>query len=329
MSSIENVQSTLSQCFVSLALTLAVPLAAFGSTPTPAPASAQGYDTVTYTSNFTSDTVDVNRTLDRGYKWYLSDLFNRVASASSVQLNADGSVSLLGDNTGAGNSLTSAAPYRGTNTFVGTSFGGGFYVEAVFSFNYADVAKTHPAGTHGFPTPAFWSLPMESIGVSGSNQWPGQAAGYQHNVEYDFFEADYWSKPTTYGMGLHDWWGIPGKTCAPGLCGVGFTNPSGSRVAPAGTDFSAYHTYGNLWVPATATTPGRVATYFDGQLIGSNARTWTQYTNQAPSPVGQPWTFGRLDQQHMFFILGTGVGEPFNVKSVTVWQKDGSQNIVN
>jgi hypothetical protein len=31
----------------------------------------------------------------------------------------------------------------------------------------------------------------------------------------------------------------------------------------------------------------------------------------------------------MFFILGTGEGQPFNVKSVTVWQKDASKNLVN
>jgi len=32
----------------------------------------------------------------------------------------------------------------------------------------------------------------------GANQWPGQAAGYIDNVEVDFFEADYVTKPTAY-----------------------------------------------------------------------------------------------------------------------------------
>jgi hypothetical protein len=328
MSSIENVQRTLSHGLASLALTMVLPLAAVANVPTPAPAAAQGYGTVTYGSNFTSTTVDVNHTLNRGYNWYLLDLFGRQSSAAGVKLNADGSVSLLGDNTNAAGQLTSMAQYRGTNTFVGTSFGGGFYMEAVFNFNYADVAKTHPAGTH-ITTPAFWSLPMEAIVFTGANQWPGQAKGYLHNVEFDFFEADYWSTTNTYGMGLHDWWGIPNSTCGKGMCGLGFTSPSGARATPAGTNLNAYHTYGTLWVPATPTTPGRVAEYFDGVLIGTQGHSWTQYTNQAPTPAGQPWAFGRLDQQHMFFILGTGVGQPFNVQSVTVWQKDGSKNIVN
>ena len=324
MSSIENVQRTLSYGLASLALTLALPLAAEAATP--APAAAVGYDTVTYSSNFTPATVDMNRTLDKGYDWYLVDLFSHQASAAGVQLNADGSVTLLGDKPGVAGSLSSMAPYRGTNTFVGTAFGGGFYIEAVYNFDYAQVAAANTGAHPG--TPAFWSLPVESIGGYGTNQWPGQAAGYVHNVEFDFFEADYWGSKNGYGMGMHDWYGIPGKTCSPGLCGLGFMNPSGSRIVPTGTDFTQYHTYGTLWVPATATTPGRVDAYFDGVLIG-HEHTYTQYTNQAPTPTGQTWAFGRIDQQHMFFILGSALGQPFNVKSVTVYQKDASGNLVH
>ena len=344
MSSNEKAHRTLSCGLVSLALTLMVPLAAgaspqtsdeapdieaAASTATPSPASENGYDTITYTSTFTTKTVDINHTLKRGYKWYLLDLFGRQASASGVKLNSDGSLSLLGDNTGAAGQLASMVPYRGTNSYVGTAFGGGFYMQTVFNFNYADVKKTHPTGAVHVTTPAFWSLAAESVGFSGTDQWPGQAKGYQHNVEFDFFEADYWTTQNAYGMGLHDWWGIPGKTCSPGLCGLGFLNPSGERVVPKGTNFGAYHTYGTLWVPATAKTKGFTASYFDGALIGQNTHTWTEYTNQAPTPVGKSWAFGRLDQQHMFFIIGSGAGQPFNVKSVTVWQKNASKNLVN
>ena len=308
-----------------LALCVVLPLAAAAAPP--APASEHGYDTSTFESEFTASSVDMSRSLNRGYKWYLLDLFSRQADPAGVKLNSDGSVTLLGDKTLAAGGLATMAPYRGTNTFVGTAFGGGFYVEAVFNFSYAQVYAAHSGGVHR-AIPAFWSLPAESIGVYGTNQWPGQPAGYVHNVEFDFFESDYWGKPTAYGAALHDWWGISGKTCASGLCGLAFLNPSGERDVSAATDLTQYHTYGTLWVPATPTTPGRVDAYFDGQLVG-HTHTWTQYTDQAPTPVGKPWAFGRLDQQHMFFILGTGLGEPFNIKSVTVWQKDGSKNLVN
>jgi hypothetical protein len=89
-----------------------------------------------------------------------------------------------------------------------------------------------------------------------------------------------------------------------------------------------YHTYGFLWVAATASTEGIISAYFDGVLVGAT-RNWTQYTDQAPTPVGKTWAFGRLDQQHMFFILGAGVGEPMTVKSVNVWQKNASSNMTN
>jgi hypothetical protein len=81
-------------------------------------------------------------------------------------------------------------------------------------------------------------------------------------------------------------------------------------------------------VPATATTQGFFDAYFDGQRIGYTL-SWTQYTNQPPTPVGQPWGLGRIDQQHFLFILGTGAGETFTIKSVNVWQKDASGNMSN
>jgi hypothetical protein len=323
MNSIENVQRTVSRGLASLALTLALPLAAVASTP--APASEHGYDTVTYESDFTTKTVDMNRTLDKGYKWYILDLFGREASPSGIKLNSDGSVTLTTNESATAGSLASIAPYRGTNTFVGTAFGGGFYIEAVYKFSYAQIAAAHAAGKKG--TPAFWSLPVESIGVHGTNQWPGEAAGYQHNVEFDFFEAVYWTTKNAYGMGMHDWYGIQNKTCGKGMCGVGFLNPSGHRLVPAGTNFDEYHKYGTLWVPATATRKGTIAAYFDGEEVGAT-RTYTEYTDQAPTPVGKTWAFGRVDQQHNFFILGTAPEQVFNVKSITVYQKNGAENLV-
>ena len=293
----------------------------------PAPASEHGYNTVTFDGNFTAKTVDMSKNLNKGYKWYLTGLFGYEADPAGIKLNSDGSVTLLGDNTGAAGELSSIGTYRGTNSFVGTAFGGGFYIEAVYNFNYSQVAAQHPAGSHK-AMPSFWSLPLESISVYGTNQWPGQAKGYLHNVEFDFFEADYYGAKNGYGMGMHDWWGIPNDTCGKGMCGLGFLNPSGERLVPAGTNWTAYHTYGTLWVPATATSKGMTSAYFDGKLVGAT-REWSQYTNQAPTPTGKSWAFGRVDQQHMFFILGTGTGEPMNIKSVTVYQKNASGNIVH
>jgi hypothetical protein len=308
--------------FAPLMLTMSLPFTARAAPPAEA---IQAGDTVnTFSSDFTAQTVDMNRTLNRGYKWYLADMFSVRSNPAGVKINSDGSVTLLGDKTGAVGALMSIAPYRGTNTFVGTAFGGGAYIEAVMSYTPAQVTATHTGAA--YPYPAFWSLPMEGNVIAGAAQWPGQAAGYQHSVEVDFFEADYPTAPTRYGVGLHDWWGIPGVTCPPGLCKVS-PPPPAVKAPPAGTNFAQYHTYGFLWVPATSTTKGFVEAFFDGTLAYSYS--WSQYTNQPPTPAGQPWAFGRLDTQHMFFILGTGVGETFNVKSVNVWQNNAASNMSN
>jgi hypothetical protein len=309
---------TLAPMLLALSLPLTAPAAA------PLAATQQEYTVNTYSSNFTAQTVDMNRTLNRGYKWYLADLFSKQANPAGVRINSDGTVTLTGDNTGAVGALMSMAPYRGTDTFVGTAFGGGAYIEAVMSYDPAQVTATH-TGTR-YPYPSFWSLPMEGNIILGANQWPGQAPGYVHNVEVDFFEADRPDNPKIYGVGMHDWWGIKNVTC-PGLCAIS-PHPSGVTAPPTGTDFKQFHTYGFMWVAATATTPGFVDAYFDGQRTGYKV-SWSQYTNQAPTPAGQSWAFGRTDQQHMFFILGTGVGETMTIKSVNVWQKDATKNMTN
>jgi hypothetical protein len=303
-----------------LLLALALPVCANAAAP--APAAEVGYTENTYSSNFTASTVDMNETLNRGYKWYIYNLYGRKASPSGIKINGDGSVTLNGDTTGAEGNLMSVAQYPGTNAWVGNTFGGGGYFETVMKFSPEAVTKNHKA-----TWPSFWSLPMEATFLPGKNQWPGQAAGYQHNVEVDFFEADYFGSNTVYGVGLHDWWGIQNKTCK-GLCGLGMLNPSGGRQTPAGTNLDTYHTYGVLWVPATSHSDGSYMAYFDGKPIGAK-RTWTQYTNQAPTPVGKSWAFGRMDQQHLFFILSTCTGAPFTLAKVNVWQKSAAENLKN
>jgi hypothetical protein len=324
MNSTQKVRRLLLCGVAPLMLTLSLPLTALAAPPEEA--TAHGYTVNTFSSEFTAQTVDMNNSLNRGYKWYLFNYYSKQAAPSGITLNSDSSVTLLGDKTGALGALVSAVPYPGTNSFIGTAFGGGAYIEAVFHYDPAQVVAAHANGTRA-PYPSFWSLPMEGTIIPGGDQWVGQPAGYEHNVEVDMFEADLVTKPTAYGSGLHDWYGIRNKTC-PGLCGVGMVNPSGERDPPAGTNFTQFHTYGFLWVPATATTDGFIDAFFDGQLVG-HTRSWTQFTNQAPTPVGQPWLFGRADQQHIFFILGTGVGEPYTIQSVNVWQKNASSNKTN
>jgi hypothetical protein len=94
---------------------------------------------------------------------------------------------------------------------------------------------------------------------------------------------------------------------------------------PVNTDYTQYHRYGFLWVPATAIEKGYAEFYFDGQKVGTRT-AWSRYSGQAPPPKA-PWTFGILDKNHIVLILGTGLGERMTIRSMDVWQASGSGNV--
>ncbi len=294
---------------------------AFAQSPPPEAAQV-GYTTNTFTSVFNSSTVDLKATKNKGYKWYLWDLFSAKANPANIVLNSDNTVTLLGTPAQNGQIVT-AVTYTATNTFAGTAFGGGAYFEAEMKFD----PQTVLAAGNVDNWPSFWALQVEGNMV-GSDQWPGQAAGYRHSIETDFFEAGHYNpqpKSPGYGGSMHDWYGITGKTCDPGLCQAKMPFSSAFRVVPAGTDFNQFHRYGFLWVPATKTSMGFAKFYFDDQQLGP-AQEWTLYTGQAPPAENQSWAFGILDQRHLFLTIGTGANQPLTVRSVNVWQSGTASN---
>lgn len=302
---------------------IAAPSATAG--PVPAPAAQAGYNLNSFSSDFTKSSFDVDDSKNRGFSWYFWDLFGYQADPKGVQLNPDGSVTLDGDSSGASGQIVSAVQYRATNSFVGTAFGGGAYIEAELKFDPQAVNKA--ANKHFWP--AFWGLPMEGNLIAGAAQWKGQPNGYMHAVETDFMEAfPNQPAPNRYGGSMHDWYGIMNETCGHGLCQVGMPYSMGMRVTPIGTDFTQFHRYGFLWIPATAQARGYAKFYFDGEQVGA-PQEWDKFQDQAPDPVNKPWAFGVLDQQHMFLILGTGKNQPMTVRSVNVWQSSTSENRVN
>jgi hypothetical protein len=284
-----------------------------------------GYTSNTFSGTFNPSAIDLSNSKDAGYSWYLWNLFGSHTDPAKVIVNSDATVTLLGDSAMNGQLMT-ATPAKNSEGFVGTAFGGGAYIEATLKFNPADVSANSKSW------PAFWSIPFETSMRPGANQWPGQAPGYVHHVEVDFFEyliARAGGPQNAYGSSMHDWYGIYNKTCGPGLCQVGFEYNEGKRLAPSGTDFTQYHTYGTLWVSATPSKQGYIRFYFDGQPVGQDHK-WTQYTNQPPTNIKQqPWAFGVLDQQHLVLILGTGSNQPMTVRSVNVWQASAAQNLHN
>ena len=95
---------------------------------------------------------------------------------------------------------------------------------------------------------------------------------------------------------------------------------------PADTDFTQYHRFGYLWVPATASSDGSAQYDSDGQATNDKI-TWSQYQDQPPPPGGAPWTFGILDRDHLGLDLGTSASMPMAVLSVDVWQASEAANL--
>jgi hypothetical protein len=94
------------------------------------------------------------------------------------------------------------------------------------------------------------------------------------------------------------------------------------------TDRHSFHIYGQLWVPATATSNGFLQNYFDG--VKTSSFQWTLYNPATPPPVSGLTTGNIIDVDHMSVNLGddpvTGTVSAGNPTSwifidwVHVWQ---------
>jgi hypothetical protein len=297
-------------CWSNCAAALDPPPAAFGA----------GYTINSFSVSFDQSSVDTTASAKKGFKWYHFNFFGSRSNPAAVVLNGDGSVTLNGDRSGLNAELATATRAENAAGLVGMAFGGGAYIEADIKFNPDEVAKDGLAGW-----PAWWSIAAEHL--TNSEQWAGMVKGYGHFIEVDFMEYDVFSAGRNYyGANLHDWFGIWKVTCPLNYCEVGLPFSKVKIRIPEGANFTDYHRYGFLWIPATGTTDGRARFYFDRQPVGVETR-WTKFRDQTGVPRGQPWKFGVLDQQHLVLILGTGPDAPMTVRSVNVWQSSASENL--
>ena len=284
-------------------------IGANANNPVPAQAAKVGFIQPTFNTNFSSSTVDITNTQKPGFNWYPWNFFNTSTDLSAIVLNGDGSVTLNGDTTGPNGELATISWTGTPGSFVGSAFGGGGYFEATLKFNPQDVIDKNFVGW-----PSFWLMAREHFTNDPQQQWPGQGANYDHLIEADILEYNLYpftGLRNSYTAGVHDWSGV----YASAGCPNNFSSPVVRTVDPA-TDFTQFHKYGMLWVPATARTRGSIKFYFDDAQIGSSI-TWSQYTNQDPGSYSE---FGIIDKQHLVLVLGTGVGIPMTVRSVNVWQ---------
>jgi hypothetical protein len=288
----------------------------------PSPAEAVGYTHNTLSSTFGASRVDVADSRTSGFDWYAYSFFGSHADPAGTILNPDGSVTLERDPTNVNAELATLSPANNSTGFVGVAFGGGAYIEAVIKFDPSNVAQ---GNSHGWP--AFWSMAAEHLLMRGE-QWAGRPEGHNHFIEVDFMEYDMLSSGRNYyGANLHDWYGVYKKTCQ-AYCDDKLPFSKARIQVPQSTDFTEYHRYGFLWVPATDTTDGHAQFYFDGRPVGTQIH-WHRLRNEFNDPVGQSWEFSILDNQHLVLVLGTGVHQPMTVRSVNVWQASTEANMRN
>lgn len=100
--------------------------------------------------------------------------------------------------------------------------------------------------------PPPWSMSVENTPMPG---WPGK----WETIENDIMEYNpSWGHPQQFDSTIHDW--SSGAECG----NVG--NFNSVVYPPAGTDYTQWHTYGQLWIPASAENGwhGYRQVYFDG-----------------------------------------------------------------
>lgn len=327
--------------FVSVVIAMIFRVGLLLSAEAPAFAASLGYTSNSFTSVFNSNTVDMKRTYEKGYKWYVWNLHGGNALPENIILNSDESVTLLGDRTGPNGQITTAASVyekgreeKGNNycpgKYVGNVFGNGGYFEAEFKFNPDDVVSNQQK-ERGFP--AWWALAVEMSVFSDNVKWPGQnpafkdqtwlerhLSWYINSIEVDIFEYYFWrEKIPCYSGTMHNWYGQYRKT-GPGWGRKGITDPEiYHRKVPSDTNFSEYHKYGFLWVPAKGGSNGYAKFYFDRNEVGKTV-LWSENQEALLPPPSAPYVFSILDRQHLNLILGTGRSMPMTVREVNVWQ---------
>lgn len=305
-----------------------------GTGKVPPPAAFAGYHRLAFQDNFQSaSSIDIKATSQPGYKWYATQWFGGgVTPQQNINID-DSGLTLGGSAINSPASIESAIATKQAPYYVGTVFGGGAYFEARMAFD-----PTQGANANGWP--AFWGLAIDHVYDQihqQDEQWPGQAAGYAHFSELDFMEAccghQSYVGQTEYFTTIHDWYGL----YLPNY-GWDYNIQNGLNFFKVGqVDWSQFHTYGCLWMPAKDGQPGYVQWFFDNQpgwieyfkgpignppLPGQSQPPYHANSFDAYAPGLAGPTFAILDQQHLALALDTDPSWPLRVAWVNVWQAD-------
>lgn len=274
----------------------------------PTPANTWGYSTLALWDDFNStSTIDVNNTLDSGFKWYTRYL--QTATITTVipptGLSVNGSVlTITPDTTGGWLTTKGCIGTRPNVTLVGDTLQtqGGAYYECRMSYNAA--LKQNPWW------PAFFTFDNQ-LTLSLCNSLTFRASGY---AELDAMEA-VWNGSGNPILEMTRW------TWYSAASQIRNTNYTPNVGTAAGND-GLMHSYGLLHVPqALNGGTGLIQAYFDGV---HQAACDITYTTAGVSPQENGSTAGWMSCLESTPIgtaiqIGSGNAWPINVDYVMVW----------
>jgi hypothetical protein len=263
-----------------------------------------------------SSSIDANKTGAAGYHWYLQSFFDPKYDNNATMFTvSDGHVTIKDAGNPWGEVLDTAHPANNKLGYAGTVFSGGRGLYAVARIEALNVSRWPKVGGIGW-----WSYDMK--GETKTDLEMRGNPGKIEFVENDFLEYN----PVYVGAAdfistMHDW----------GSADQNMVNKNNVVTPPAGTDYSKYHTYGGLWVPASAENGwnGYRQLFFDG--IPEQAVCWVGnqiYSGGFPATnesMGS-YLFSAMDNDKFQFILGGGQGgiPIMNIDYVRVYAVDTS-----
>ncbi len=266
----------------------------------PEPHAPPGFQLVFNEEFQNNSEIDVNNSFKDGYKWYGKGMWfpNTNTSMAAILPSYRGATGVLEIKDApvsmSWNFSTTLFDDSAREGYRGTVFlpGKGIYFEARIACD--DLEHISKNGWAGFwsmtmpiasrprnMNPPPWSMSVENVPMPG---WQGK----WETIENDIMEYNpSWGHPHQFDSTIHDW--------SSGAESGNIGNFNAVVYPPAGTDYTQWHTYGQLWIPASADNGwhGYRQVYFDG--VPQQAICWIgNQISDTSQPAGS-YLFGMCD----------------------------------
>lgn len=257
---------------------------------TPWLAKEHGMTTLVFEDDFDSlDTIDVNNTGAKGYKWYVERPYKFTTLKADVDYKVEDSVLTLCN-------IDHTYNY-GLGTYHPTKRVGWWFCQGVLEFRVRIPNPTFPEGNGGNGIPAVWSFPPATI-TDDSLQW----------VEPDWLEywaTDFWT------TAVHD--SRREQYKGP----ITYATTNSNYRGPSGLGDGEWHTLTYLW------DDGRLEAYMDGkqwmELVYESGIAEPKVNHKRGEERNDQYR--TMEWQPQTLILGGSETAPLEIDWIRVWQR--------